>query len=248
MGYYAVRPYSVRSQMNLLKFLKSASREANVLVLSASAGLLLKVLVLNRFPEKFFGAYQLGLIVEAVLASVVASYVFYLLVVHTKETSDRSVLRPYVEKHSKRVVGDCLSQLAEVSKASGVPLDLHTLSEADAISAFSKIAPYSKAPLLLSAQTNQYANWFEYFIYHEHRTKGSIRKLLDQLPFLDAKMVSILTAIDDCTHFYSLSFLMNVKVRNPDLGAWAKPFYEYCVMCKQLNSHLVTLGFATAVP
>jgi hypothetical protein len=101
---------------------------------------------------------------------------------------------------------------------------------------------------LLSAQTNQYANWFEHFIHHEHRTKGSIRKLLDQLPFLDAKMVSILTAIDDCTHFYSLSFLMNAKVRNPDLGAWAKPFYEYCVMCKQLNSHLVTLGFATAVP
>lgn len=234
--------------MNLLKFLKSASREANVLALSASAGLLLKVLVLNRFPEKFFGAYQLGLIVEAVLASVVASYVFYLLVVHSKETSDRIVLRPYIERHCKRVVGDCLMQLSEVSKASGVPLDLNALTEVDVNSAFSSIAPSSKAPLLLSAQTNQYANWFQYFLHHENRSKGSIRKLLDQLPFLDAKMVSILTAIGDCSHFYIMSVLMNMQASNPDLSAWAKTFYDYCVMCKQLNSHLVTLGFSPAVP
>jgi hypothetical protein len=139
-------------------------------------------------------------------------------------------------------------QLSEVSKASGVPLDLNTLTEVDVSSAFSSIAPYSRAPLLLSAQTNQYANWFQYFLHHENRSKGSIRKLLDQLPFLDAKMVSILTDIDDCMHFYSMSFLMNMPVRNPDLSAWAKAFYAYCVMCKQMNSHLVTLGFSPAVP
>ncbi|MDX2300360.1 MAG: hypothetical protein NW204_11595 [Xanthomonadaceae bacterium] len=228
--------------------MKSSSREANLLALAASAGLLVKVLVLNRFQEKFFGAYQLGVIVEAVLASVVASYVFYLLVVHSKETSDRAVLQPYIEKHSKRVVADCLLQLADISKASGVSLELATVSKEDVVSAFSKVDPYSQAPLLLSDQSNQYANWFQYFIHHENRSKASIRKLLDQLPFLEAKLVSILTAIDDCSHLNTPSVLLSVSVRNPDLSAWAKTFHQYCSMCRDLNSHMGALGFSQAVP
>lgn len=234
--------------MQLLKLVRTASREANTLAAGATAALLVKILLLNRYREQFFGAYELGVITESVLASVVASYVFYLLVVHVKEQSDRDVLRPYVEKHSKRVVGDCLSQINEISKASGVSLNFSTLSEADVSAAFSKIAPYSQAPLILSAQSNQYANWFQYFIHHEARSKGSIRKLLDQLPFLDAILVSILTSIDDCSHFSGMSFLLNVQVSNPNLSTWAKSFYEYCLLCRQLNSHLVGLGFSSAAP
>lgn len=234
--------------MQLLKLLKTASREANALAVGAAVILLFKVLLLNRFPGLFIGAYDLGVIVEAILASVVASYVFYIIVVHVKEQSDREVLRPFVERHSKRVVGDCLSQINEISKASSVALDFTSISEADVSSAFSKIAPYSQAPLLISTQSNQHANWLQYFMHHENRSKGSIRKLLDQLPFLDANLVSILTAIDDCSHFSSMSFLLNVNVSNPDLTAFAKCFYEYCLLCRQLNSHLVRLGFSSAAP
>lgn len=234
--------------MQLFKLIRTASHEANALAAGAAVLLLVKILLLNRLPSIFVGAYDLGVIVEAVLASVVASYVFYLLVVHVKEQSDREVLRPYVEKHTKRVIGDCISQINEISKASAVALDFNTLSETDVFSAFSKIAPYSQAPLLISAQSNQYANWFQYFIHHENRSKGSIRKLLDQLPFLDATHVSSLTAIDDCSHFAGLSFLLNINVNNPDLTAWAKSFYEYCLLCRELNSHLVRLGFSSAAP
>lgn len=234
--------------MRLLRFIRTASREANFLAASAAILLLVKILVLNRYPEKFFRAYELGVIAEAVLASVVASYVFYLLVVHSKEQADRDILRPYVEKHSKRVVGDCISQLREISKTSGIALDFSRVSEAEVSAAFSKIAPYSQAPLLLSAQSKQHANWFQYLLHHEARSKGSIRKLLDQLPFLDTKLVGIITAIDDCSHFSGMSILVGVQVSNPDLSVWAKTFHEYCVLCRQLNSHIVGLGFSSAAP
>jgi len=234
--------------MHLFRLLKTASPEANVLAIAATVVLLCKILILNRYPPLFFGAYQIGIIVEAILASVVASYVFYLLVVHVKEISDREILRPYVEKHSKRVIGDCLSQISGISKASDIALDFTTLTETDVFSAFEQIPPYSQAPLLVSPHSNEHANWFQYFKHHSNRSKDSIRKLLDQLPFLDAAHVSIITEIDDCSHFSSTNLLPNIQVRNKDLSVLAKSFYEYCLLCKKLDSHLMKSGFTSAAP
>lgn len=234
--------------MNLINLVRTASQEANALTSVAAVALLIKILWLNRFPGRFFGAHELGLIVEAILASVVASYIFYLLVVHVKEYSEREILRPYVEKHSRRLVGDCMSQVMEIAKASSMNLEVATISMSDISSAFSKISPNSDAPLIMSVQTMKHANWFQYFDHHKTRSTESIRKLLDQLPFLDANLVGIVTAIDDCMHFTQLKILTTSKVSNETLSVWSKSFYDYCMLCKRLDAHLVRLGFTSAIP
>lgn len=233
--------------MKLIELVRTASCEANALAAGAATLLVVKILLLNRVPSLFLGFYDLGVIIEAILASVVASYVFYLLVVHVKEQSDREVLRPYVEKHTKRIIGECKAQINEISRTSLIPIDLDTLAEADLRSALSRIPPHSDAPLLISAHSNQHANWFQFFVHHQDRSRSSIRKLLDQLPFLDATHVQILTEVDDCSHFAGLIYLRDAKVSNSDLTVWAKPFYEYCQLCKKLNSHMVRLGFSSAL-
>ncbi|WP_247263147.1 MULTISPECIES: hypothetical protein [Pseudomonas] len=234
--------------MRLLKLVRTASREANILAVLATAALLFKIFVLNRYSAPFFGVYEFGVIVEAVLASVVASYVFYLLVVHVKESSDREILRPYVEKHSKRLIGECLAQVSDIAKKTGVDLDFLNFTKLDVSSAFSNISPYSQAPLIISTQSMQYANWLQYFNEHKSRSDESIRKLLDQLPFLDASLVSIITAIDDCIHFSTLRFLTNIEIRNEDLSSFSEAFFDYCLLCRQLNLHLVRIGFSPVTP
>lgn len=234
--------------MRLTKLVRTASSEANALAISAGFLLLVKILLLNRFPGWFFGAYELGIIVEAVLASVLASYVFYLLVVRVKEESDRDVLRPYLEKHSRRIVGECISQVREISKASGITLDFTTVTASDVKSAFSAIAPYSPAPLVVSAQPLQHANWLQYFEFHNERSKASIRKLFDQLPFLDPVHVSVLTDIDDCAHFAQMRAVSNQQIRNTDLSVFSGCFHEYCVLCQGLNKHLANFGMESIAP
>ena len=233
--------------MKLFTLIKTGSREANVLVISAIAALLLKILLLNRYPAQFYGAYEIGIIVEAVLASVVASYVFYLMVVHVKEHSDRELLRPYVEKHSKALVRICTAQISDLAKASAVDLDFNTLEESKISSAFSKIDPYSAAPLIISIQTLQQANWFQYFNSNKVKTSESVRKLFVQLPFLDARIVSDITAIDDCTHFATVELLSSIVTKNKDLSAFSSSFFEYCQLCKQLDANLTRLGLSTGV-
>lgn len=234
--------------MGLFVLIRTASREANELAAGSAILLLIKILLLNRLPGLFPGAYELGVIVEAILASVIASYVFYLLVVHIKELTDQRVIQPYLQKQLNAVLGSCTAQLSEISKASGIRLDPASLTEEDVKSAFTHIAPYSDAPLLISAQTNQHANWFQYFTYYENRTKQGIRRLLDQLPFLDASLVSSVAQIDDSMHFVAINFVLSNKVRNEDLSAWSSTFFDYTVLCRNLRHCAGRLGFQVSEP
>ena len=43
-----------------------------------------KIFVANQISEAFKGAYEIGVIIEGLLASIIASYIFYLIVVHFK--------------------------------------------------------------------------------------------------------------------------------------------------------------------
>ena len=221
--------------MHLYRLVKTAQPEANALAAISSVALLLKVLLLNRIPEAFQGAYEIGVLFEAVLGSVVASYVFYVLVVHLKERRDKAVLYPFIEKHASRIIGECCSQLTEISKKAQTPVTLDDLSKLT--EAFSKIPPYSDAPLIISQELN-YANWFQYFDFHNSRTKESIRRLMDQLPYLEARLVNHISSIDDCTHFWGVKTSINNRVSNPDLQAWAGAFAKYCQLCQELEKYL----------
>ncbi|MGZ8222808.1 MAG: hypothetical protein ACXWT0_14270 [Methylobacter sp.] len=222
--------------MHIFKLLRTASPEANFLAIVSSSLLLLKILVFNRLPEIFIGAYQLGLIVEAILGSVVASYIFYIIVVHIKEQKDKAIVHPYIKKHAERVVVICQAQIREIGKASGINLELDTISRIDVEAAFKKITSNCPVPLLITLPSD--ADWFQYFFHYSKRTKSSIQRLLDQLPFLDAKLVSLLTAIDDCSHFNRLDMLSISKICYEDLSWMATKFYDYCELCKELNEHM----------
>jgi hypothetical protein len=223
----------IRLPMKLIRLLRSARPEANLFAASATTLLVLKVLVLNRFPAFFSGAYELGLIVERILASIAASYVFYLLVVHLKAQSDKAAVQPYIAKHTTRVVGDCHSQLLEISRLTGVDISLANATIELVTDAFKKIAPHSDAPLIISPAVH--ANWFQYFYHHRIRTRQSISRLFSQLAYIDAELVSLLAAVDDCSHFSQIEMMQNINVKNKDLSAWASTFYGYCDLCRKLN-------------
>lgn len=228
--------------MKILHLVRTASPAANALAISALALLLLKLVVLNRIVAPVLLFYDLGLLVESVLASVVASYVFYLVVVHVKEVSDRSTVRPYVLKHSQRVVAACRQQLAALSAASAVQLPLESVTSERITQAFAKLSPYGEAPMIIFPDTT--ANWLQYLEHFMRQTKRSIARVLVQLPFLEAQLIAQLASVDDCSHFEHLSVMgSSIPVRNTDLTAWASSFYKYVELCRSLSA---TLGPACA--
>lgn len=221
----------------LVNLIKSAAPAASYLAAGALALLVLKILVLNRWPASAAAIHELGLLGEAVLASVVASYVFYLLVVHLKEVSDRAVVSPYIDRHTIRVVGTCERQIGDIGRAAGCSLSLETLTEQEVTAAFSKIAPYSAAPLVMGSIGNN-ANWLQYFDFQKSRTRESIARVFGQLIYLDARRVSLLAEIDDCSHFSAIGHILHIPIRNPDLGSFASAFFAYCEVCLELKKYM----------
>jgi hypothetical protein len=225
--------------MHLVRIVKSASKEANFIVLVSVFLLAIKVFFLDAIPSFFSGGYEMGVIMEDIFSSVVASYLFYLFVIHLKEYSDKETIQPYIHKHSLRVVGYCFTQVKAVAASAHEDVSISNASVEKITAAFKKIPPYSKAPIII-ASTKKQANWFEYFIYQSERTKESIRRVLIQLPYADAKLVSILTSIDDCAHFHNINFMRSIKINDQDLVNWAPNFAEYCKLCEQLHAYLKT--------
>lgn len=221
--------------MSLL-YLRTIPKTLNWLALVSLVVLALKVFVLNSTPQLFRGAYELGVVFEGVLGSTLASYVFYLIVVHVKETNDKRVISPHISRWATRIVGQCKQQIAAFESASGVKLELDSLTQEQVDGAFSKINPRSKAPLAFSLTES--ANWIQYLAYHKDRTNRYISKILSQLIFLDAPLVSLLTQIDDSDHFYVVESLVHIPIGNANLSTFSTAFYKYCVACRALKLYL----------
>jgi hypothetical protein len=229
---------SVGEHVKISRLVRTASTVATALAACSTSVLLLKLLFLNKYPEIFFGAYDLGVLVDATLTSIIASYIFYLLVVHLKEQSDKDAVAPYVAKHARRIVGDCQGQLIELSKKSGVAMELAEITKVQIEAAFQKIDPNSAAQLLISA-SGRYANWLEFLLYRIGRTRVSARKLLDQLPLLEGTLIQMIASIDDSSYFLQVDMVCSSgPITNKDMTFLCSGFYDYCALCQNLNKYL----------
>ena len=184
----------------------------------------------------FNGAYELGVIFEGVLGSVLASYIFYLIVVHLKEVNDKKVVYPHIIKWAELIVGNCKSQLSDFGKESKIDLPFLSLTQEQVDQAFKQINPKSNAPLYFTS--NNSANWLQYFDYYRVRSQKYIAKIMSQIIFIDANLVSLITNIDNCNHFDIVETLQRYLINNQDLSAFSESFYKYCTYCRELDSYL----------
>lgn len=223
----------------LIQVFRTASKEANLLVVFATTLLLIKILILNKFPAIFSGAYEIGVWVDSILASIIASYAFYIVVVHIKERSDKMLLQPYVHKHAEAVVSQCVEQIKAFSKATSVDFDLNSVTEEKVNEAFQKLNPYGESGLIAELrQPLVYASWMGSMIHYMRETNARIEKIISQPLGLDASTVEILTRVEDCEHFSSLKIFENVKMGAKDLTNFSGRFYRYCLVCQELQLHI----------
>jgi hypothetical protein len=219
-----------------IRFVKTMPTTLNWLALLSLALLLIKILYLNQIPELFKGATQLGHVGEGVLGSVLASYVFYLVVIHVKETRDKRFIYPHIIGWAQRVTARCRQQLDAFGSTSGASMHLETLTRQQVEATFAEIDPHACAPLFTSF--NQSANWIHYLEDCRITTKRDIAKIMSQLLFLEAPLVTLLTNIDDSRHFNAVEECARYPLKNADLSTFAKDFFAYCEACRALDQYV----------
>lgn len=230
--------------MELYKFLKTVPRSVTYLAVIALAMLGVKVLFLNRWPAPCILLYEVGVLVESILGSILASYFFYLVVVHLKDVNDKKAVGPYIDRQISRIVDDCQTILLMIGKESGSPLFLESTS-LDAIKvALSKIRTNTKGPIYVGPSVGNQGTFIQYLAFKKKSTEDSIAKVLSQIIYVDAKLVIHLAKINECCYFTTVDFLAKNHMADSDLSNCAPTLYEYCELCRELKSHTLRSNFS----
>lgn len=221
--------------MKYFNFFRTANKAASISTLISLITLFVKVVFLNPIPSASTQIYDLGVVVDAILTSVIASYIFYLFSVHLKEVKDRKLLSPYLDGKTYSVIGGCEMLLSELGKQTGVVLTLERVDSTILKEALSKISFESSAPHMIGSIQ---ANWYQYFDYHEANTRDAISRLLARMTFLEPEFIVLLDAIQESPHIKLGSTLRGFLFRNPDLSAYVGTLVHYCKQCLALKDYM----------
>lgn len=222
--------------MKFLNYIRTVPFYLNVALFVAVISILLIDFYFKYIPEVFQWGSELGKIYYKLCLSLIASYIFYFIVVHIKSIKDKENVNIFIANKVSNILNEYTSQIKslkkEISDESEILyFELHNLENM-----FEKIDPKSNAPLILG-NINNYANWMQFFSYYNKKSQEHIQKVFVHMPFLDSELVKILAHIDDCSHFSIIDLLLNIKFGNDNLKSFASSFYGYSTLCKELDNY-----------
>ena len=222
--------------MKLLRNILAVSPYLNLALVISIVSVVVIEAYLLEIPEIVSWGAEFGAVYYKLCLSIMASYIFYFIVVHLKVQADKENINAFVATKAYGVVRNYKAQLQALKKAAAFTADTEYLTKEEVEQVFKAINPLDNAPLLLR-QLGNHANWLQYMKYHNDRTQELIKKTFVKMPFLDSKLVRLLAEIDDCSHFNTIDFFVNTHLRNKDMSAWAGHFFEYSIKCKELQEY-----------
>lgn len=219
-------------------YLKTMPKALNYTAISIFIVLLFKIFYLDNFPEPFKGLHKAGIIFEAIAGSVIASYIFYFIVIHIKEMNMKKALFPITVKLIYSLVGSCKNQLSVFSKNSPEKLTLETITQHNINITLSQLSPNEESPILLNI--NRFASWKEYIYMNCEDDKIRINDIISKIDYIDHNLITIVLKINDSSHFGVVGLFATPysKMKINSMGAFAKSFFEHCMLCKELEDYL----------
>lgn len=218
--------------MNLIKM----PWQITVSVLFSFIVLILKIYWLNDIPEAFAGAKELGQIVEGIMGSIIASYFFYIIVVHWKNINDQKLIMPHIKRWASIIVDSCKNNIEDFGIKSKTEIDFYSFTEKSIHNALKKINTDGISPIYSPGNE---MTWPDYLNRTKITVLNNFDKIMVQFPFLDTELISLLTKIEDCEYFQVIDVFYNLKrISNKDLSKFSKPFYDYCKLCRELDDYI----------
>jgi len=221
----------------VLKSLLSIRRDIAFLSLLSVGLLFVKLNWLNAIPELFVGGYALGLIAEAVLASFVASFIFYFVVIHVKDHQDKERIAPHVKRWASRIVFNCNLQINSIAHESGCELKFSNPDSENLALALEKINPKLEPPArLLTPKLKE--NWLEMMASCAEDTEMAAQNILRQALYINSNLVSIIIDITETMHHRTIKVDAKIPLFNSTLRGHTDYFYAYWIKCRELDKHI----------
>ena len=188
-------------------------------------------------PELFRGGNKLGEFLEKLCISYISSLIFYFIVVHYKSYQDKKNVYSYVSRKVIGIYGDGLGLWGDMARVAGMNNTEKLPPRTDVGRACQAINLNTIAPLSIGSIANK-ATWIQYLAYYQNRTRDSIRGVLLETPYLEAKLLGLLAEIEDCTYFRYVGTLNSGSFnQNTDLSFLAPNICDYFDLLDKLQTY-----------
>lgn len=174
--------------------------------------------------------------------SFIASYIFFVIVVHSKEIKDREKMNCFIELHVWRIINEYKTLMKDLNK------NAHKITQQDYFTFYelenllNKTEMNGKSAIvknldLENLTPSSYLTWHECFIYSKKSSIDEINIIIN-LPFLDVELIELLAKIKTCSHFEFHGHLLSFKM-GPSYKFYTEIFYKYFRLIEDLDRYYV---------
>lgn len=189
-----------------IKYILTMDISLNVLLFLSIISVITIELYLNNINEIFRGGHILGEVVVNLSLAFIASYIFYLIVVHIKTQKDKEIIHKHIHIKIGAIISDSKILIKEMAKASNYQLTSDYPNEKELFNICSNIRLDSNGPMVIG-KNNVQANWAQYLDFMKRRTEKHIQEIFLFMQYLDTYLISSLYSIQDSYYYKYIGFI-----------------------------------------
>ncbi|MBR8843870.1 MULTISPECIES: hypothetical protein [Pseudoalteromonas] len=220
---------------SLFKYVASVKLPINCVAFSAVTFVVVYEFWLSKLPELFWWGAEVSLICSQICLSIIASYVFYLFVVHKKELDDWQAIKPSITAPISTILKSHQMQLQHFKDHTDTELNQYPTKDELEVS-LSKICPRDKTAPVFLARMNCNANWYQYLELRLRENDELLAQLFRLSHFMDGELIFILQKLHSLTLKKAVYEQANM-IENPNMGWLSGQFYQYSDVCRQLSEY-----------
>ncbi|WP_147367135.1 hypothetical protein [Aurantiacibacter xanthus] len=227
----------------LFRIFSGCPTGVNAIAIISFLFIIIKSLIFDNYREVFFGAQKIGFLIEACLISILASYIFYIIVVRIPFFTERASIHPSVSRHAHLFLSRSKSFSEGIDKVYSTNLWGEKNNPGNVGTILSKIRlDESNAPAA-SMSSGQNLNWYQYILSGFKESDKSAEIIFRYGALIDTEMANKITIIQSST-FRSM-FTQFSQIRNNPLAPkevtminFAKPLSEYLNLIEDFEIYL----------
>jgi len=177
-----------------------------------------------------------------IMSSVIAAFIFYLMIDVQKRWRDIKTIGPHVASLANWLKGDCMAICSEMAQIAKIEYQ-DELNDAYINNLFDKVSPKDQANMVFS--DGRKATIMDYMIDRLERTNKFLGDLMSISILLDSEGISHIKEIMHDSYLMQMSFYKNMgkSINNANLSFIASSFIEHCNKVMQLKKWSDEKGF-----
>ncbi|ETT53909.1 hypothetical protein BSK66_12540 [Paenibacillus odorifer] len=192
--------------------------------------------VLNEIPEYFNGGARLGNILFNISMSYIVSFIFYIVLVYLPEEKKLT----YIKKHIILLIND-IEQINNsvkdnMKRTTGNTANMNDFT--DIKNVMSKILANDLAPIVAFNSAISSYTWKQYLELMQSQIKDKCNGLFVYMPYLDPRLVSLLSNMIYSPFFKQVDMLKGAPVsQKTTIEYLSKSYIEFNEILRQLNKY-----------